>query len=60
MAGRKRNQSLLVQLGAMIVAVFLVIALINSLFVYRSNQRSFDIILTQHVESALNEARDYM
>ena len=60
MAGRKRNQSLLVQLGAMIVAVFLVIALVNSLFVYRSNQRSFDIILTQHVESALNEARDYM
>ena len=59
-AMKKRNGKKLVQVGALVLALFALAAAVNGIFIYRSNRRNYIDMLERHTGNVLQQTRTVM
>ena len=57
---KKRNGKILVQVGALVLALFALAAAVNGIFIYRSNRRNYIDMLERHTGNVLQQTRTVM
>ena len=54
----KRKQKILVQVGAIVLTLFTLMALVNGVFIYRSSSEDYLDILKSHTGHILHQIRE--